>query len=137
MDKITKIELSQNNRIKRHENYAQLDAIESVIRERIRSEYTEEIKQLRNENDKSFEEEKEFILSVKQFLPGLSPSDKLKVTTQVGRNSDIIRTYTGHIEKRIPFNQSYFNFVSPDYIDGKPFTIGLSCLQSIEILTEE
>ena len=42
----------------------------------------------------------------------------------------------GHIERNFMHGDGCFNFITPDKLDGRPFTIGFSCLFSIEIVKE-
>jgi hypothetical protein len=133
----TKLELPKITRMKRMENYVELAKIEAEISKRIRAEYTDEINALRGENEKLLDEERDFYVSVSSLLKNVDTSTKLKVVTQTGKDSDFFRTYVGHIERRVGVFDKSFDFVSPDAYEGRPFTIGFSCLQSIEILTEE
>lgn len=129
-----KIELHKDNRIKRIENYVVLKSIENKISEKIRKEFEGETLDIRLENDTLFKQEKEFINQAKEFLTKITPQTSLRVKTQVGKDSDVIQQYEGHIEKTFRMYDSTLNFICKDFLDGKPFTIGFSCLQSIEII---
>ncbi len=133
-----KAELNKDNRIKCSENYENLRAIEQEISARIRSEYTDETLALRNECDKYVKEEKAFYEEVKNVLLKCDITTKLKVVTQTGKNSTVLNTYVGTLEKNFDrWGGNWFNFISSDRNnDCRPFTIGFSCLQSIEVLEE-
>ena len=130
-----KAELNKDNRIKQSENYEAMEAIRNDIAKRIQLEYAKELKSYGEENEKFVEDQKNFYRDVTNILENVTTETKLRVVTQVGHNSSILNTYNGHIEKKISYGQSHFNFVSEDRGNsGRPFTIGFSCLQSIEIL---
>lgn len=129
-----KAELNQHNRIKRDENYEVLNSIKNRISQKIQAEFDAEIKDIKSENEKYWEEEKVFKEEARQILLKITPQTKLKVSTQVGRGSKIIQTYEGNLERKFEWRDGTFNFISPNNYDGKPFTIGFSCLQSIEII---
>lgn len=132
---MNKAELNKDNRIKRDENHEVLNTIEAAIAKRIRAEYSEEIKALRDENENCYAEEKVFRSNVQELLKSVDITTKLKVVTQVGKGSTILNTYVGHLEKKPEFYPTSFNFISPDRDNElRPFTIGFSCLQSIEII---
>lgn len=127
-----KVELSKSVRIKKDENYEALQSIEREISNRIKAEYQNEVSALKSENERLHTEDKAFREQAKKFLRNVTPATLLKVQTQVGRGSTIIQEYTGYIEKPFGYSDGTFNFCSPDNYDGRPFTIGLSCLLSIE-----
>lgn len=129
-----KLHLPKDNRIKRNENSQLIADIKQKIYERVELEFQNEVSALRNENQAFYTEEKQFFESVKDLLKEVTPETKLKVVTQVGVGSKILNEYTGNLEYKIPYNQTYFNFISPEYNEGRPFSIGFSCLQSIEII---
>lgn len=132
-----KVELHQDIRIKRDENYQVLKTIEDRISAKIRAEFESEVSAIRAENDTFHKKDNEFREEARELLKTITPQTLLKVRTQVGIGSKVIQEYEGHIEKNIKYNDGTFNFISPDIHDGKPFTIGFSCLQSIEIIDEE
>ena len=129
-----KVALNKDVRIKRDENYEVLRSIEQKISDRIRAEFANEISDIKAENEKFHTEDKSFREQAKELLKTITTETLLKVKTQVGKGSTIIQEYTGHIERNFKYNDGTFNFVSPDKYDGKPFTIGFSCLLSIEVL---
>ena len=130
-----KVALNKDVRIKRDENYVVLTNIENQIRNEVRKRFADETKVLREETDSFVKEEKEFHRKAQEMLRGLTPNDKLKVCTQVGKGSSVINEYVGYIEKNIKYSDTWFNFISDDRMnDGRPFTIGFSCLLSIEKL---
>jgi hypothetical protein len=129
-----KAELNAGNRIKRLENYEAMEAIRIEISKRIQLEYSKELKAYTDENEKLYVDEKSFFKEVQIILNSVDVSTKLKVVTQVGKGSTVLNTYEGHIEKKIGYRDTYFNFCCEERYDGKPFTIGFSCLVSIEIL---
>lgn len=132
-----KVELNKDIRIKRDENYQVLKNIEDRISAKIRAEFESEVSAIRAENDTLYQKDNEFREEARELLKTITPQTLLKVRTQVGVCSKVIQEYKGHIEKNIKYNDGHFNFISPDKHDGKPFTIGFSCLQSIEIIDEE
>ena len=129
-----KVELHQDIRIKRDENYEVLRSIEERISAQIRAEFQAEVSDMKTENDNFHKQDKEFREQAKELLKTITPQTLLKVKTQVGRGSTVIQEYEGRIERNFKYNDGTFNFISPDKYDGKPFTIGFSCLQSIEVI---
>ncbi len=127
-------ELSKNIRIKRDENYEILRLIEQRVSDRIRAEFANEISDIQLENKKNLEEEKLFREQAKEILKTATTETLLKVETQVGKGSTVIQEYTGRIDKQFKYNDGTFNFICSDKYEGKPFTIGFSCLLSIEVL---
>ena len=130
-----KTELSKFNRIKRDENYKLINSINTTIKQRIESENNYELQILREENSNLVADEKEFYKEVANLLNSITTKDLVKVVTQVGEGSKILNEYVGHIQHNYK-DGSVFNFISESR-DNKPFTIGFSCLQSIEIINEE
>ena len=126
--------LSREVRIKRDENYIILKNIEDGIRERVRKEYESETKALREENSTLTQTEKEFRKEANDILSFVSSEATLKVETQVGPGSTIVREHIGHLAKPFRPGDGYFDMRAMDYNDGKPFTIGFSCLMSIEVI---
>lgn len=132
-----KAELNKDNRIKRSENHHVMESISNTISAKIKKEYEEEVSAYHEENEKYYKDEKEFFIHVNEVLKKVIPKEtKVKVITQVGPGSTILDQYVGTIEKLDKYGYvKWFNFISEDRDnDMKPFTIGLSCLQSIEIL---
>jgi hypothetical protein len=134
-----KASLNKDNRIKRDENYAQLKSIRNTITTRINLEYNSELKSLGLENEKLLKSEYEFYDSVWEILNSITKETKVKVGTQVGPGSSILNEYIGTVDN-IPLvwnGQKYFDFISKDRDnDEKPFTIGFSCLRSIEVIQQ-
>ena len=118
-------------RIIKDENYEKLKSIENEIRERIQAEYTEEIEALRKQNEELHSEDKKFRAQAKVVLRKVTFEDTVKLSVQVGKGSTTIRHYVGKVVQYD--GGDVFNVVVPDHMDGKEFTIGLSCLQSIKI----
>ncbi len=132
-----KITLNKDTRIKRSENYDLLKTIQTNISARIHDEFHNETTAIRTENDNFNNEEKEFFKNVSAFLKDIKTDTKLKIIVQVGPGSSVLHEYNGNIEEiPAPYKkQTYFNFISKDRDnDMRPFTVGFSCLQSIEIL---
>lgn len=129
-----KAELSKDVRIKRDLNYEVLRSIESRISAQIRAEFESEVSAIRGENEKFHKEDKDFREQAKEILRKITPETLVKVKTQVGKGSEVVQRYTGHIERDFKYSDGTFNFISPGKYDGKPFTIGFSCLLSIEVL---
>lgn len=129
-----KVVLNKDVRIKRDENYFVLDSIRKVISNRINAEYLSETSALQKEVRESHDQESKFIEDVRLFLKGVNELTPLKISVQVGPGSTIIHQYTGFLEKKVGFGDKWFNFTSKERDNEcKPFTVGFSCLQSIEI----
>lgn len=130
-----KAELNKDNRIKRMENYEAMDSIRKEIAARIQLELGKELSAYTEENEKSVKEEKEFYKEVSKILRDSDVGTRLKVVTQVGKGSTILNEYVGNLAYKPEYSATHFNFISEQRDnDGKPFTIGFSCLQSIEVL---
>jgi hypothetical protein len=121
-------------RTKTSQNYEVIDEIRKRIRERIEAEYSEELNALRDENQYFYQKEKVFRDQAKEVVKSAyTHKNRILVKTQVGKNGSIIHEYIGHIEK-IYSGGDCFDMIDTEIHDGKPFTIGLSCLLSIKIL---
>ena len=132
-----KLELNKGNKPKIYENYDLLKAIERKISEKIRSEFSSEISAIREENELLLLEERTFSENVRDLLLTIDTSTQLKVVTQIGVNGSVLNEYNGKLQRKYKYGDGYFNFISEDRNnDNKPFTIGFSCLQSIEIIGE-
>jgi seryl-tRNA synthetase len=129
-----KAEIRKEVRIKQSENYELLDTIKTKIRHRIEAEYEDETNALRKENETLHAEYKTFEAEAQKILASVTPATKLRVKTQVGKGSSIVNEYVGHIESAFKFRDTCFNFISPEKNEGKPFTIGLSCLMAVEVI---
>lgn len=130
-----KIQLSKNVRIKRDYNYKLLAAKTASKYKMSNRVNDSELSALRDENSNLHMEDKAFREEAKKLLRTITPDTPLKVKTQIGKDSTIIHEYNGHIEKKFGYNDGHFNFISPDRDNEcKPFTIGLSCLLSIEVI---
>jgi hypothetical protein len=130
-----KAELNKDNRIKRMENYEAMDSIRKEIAAKIQLELGKELSAYTEENKKSVKEEKEFFTEVSKILRNSDVCTKLKVVTQVGKGSTILNEYVGNLAYKPEYSATHFNFISEQRDNGgNPFTIGFSCLQSIEVL---
>ena len=128
--------LNKDNRIKRDENSEQLQAIEQEIAQRIRAEYKSELLALRTENTDLFSLEKIFRTEAQEILSKLTTHSVVIVKTQTGKGSTRINEYKGSIQKEVTKYETWFNFISKDRDnDERPFTIGLSCLLSIDVIS--
>ena len=124
-----RIEISKDVRIKIRENFLAIEGIEKRISARIRAEFQPEIDSLRAEAKALHEQDREFGKNAMEFIKANQVSKK-RIVTQTGPNGgDILREHVGHV---VSFDRHTFNFSSPDFLDGKEFTVGYSCLQSIE-----
>lgn len=134
-----KVELSKEVRIKRDQNHTVLRCIEERIIDFFEDddEKVLSILSLKDENHKLYKIELEFRKEALKLLRNITPNTQIKIKTQVGKGSTLIQEYTGHIEKNVGHNDSMFNFISPDRNGGNPFSIGLSCLLSIEVLNRK
>lgn len=131
---IKKVSMSKDNRIKLRQNYEALDSIKREITKRVEQEYSVELKALEEENKYFRDEEVRLKKDAKDFLLSVNAKTKLKVCVQVGEGGRIINEYVGTLQRDFTRYDTYFNFIDPTYLDGKPFTIGFSCLLSIEKL---
>lgn len=129
----TKAKINSEVRVKKWKNYEQLDMLKDEIKKRIEAEYCSEIKALEVENRLLYAQEVVFKNIAKSVLKNLKPDTQIKVITQTGKNQSVLVEHVGTIEK--PYDGgSYFNMIDDGYNGGKPFTIGFSCLQLIQIL---
>jgi len=126
-----KAEISKFNRIKRDENYEVMESIKRTIADRINTEYNEQLTGMREENSNLFAEEKAFYPKAFEILSKCTKDTNVKIVTQVGKGSVVLNEYVGHVYRI--HNKTLFDFISESR-DNKPFTVGFSCLQSIEIM---
>lgn len=129
-----KAELNEFTRTKKYQNYEVIQSINDTIAERIKAEYNAELTALKEENETLRKEEKAFEEEARKVLMAITPQTKIRIKTQVGKNGTIVNTYEGHIEYKLGYGFGVFNMVCATRYDGKPFTIGMSCLVSIEVL---
>ncbi len=117
-----KASLPKSNRQKRYDNQDEIERLTAPFKKENAELYAAEL---------AFREEaKKILLSCTPTVSGTI----LRVSTQTGRRSSIVRKYIGNLEYKFGYSDSTFNFVDRKYNDGKPFTIGFSCLLSIEIV---
>lgn len=126
--------LNVDSRIKRSENYILLKTIENEISSRIREEYSNETRALRKENDVLHNQELEFKKVACEVLKKAEVDSKIRVVVQVGVGSLTLQTYEGYLTQKFTGFNTWFDMSDKNRFDGKPFTIGLSCLQYVEIL---
>ena len=127
------MKISKDNRLRVREIHNQLKQIENRITSEVKGKYSEETKLLMLERRELFKEQKQFINQVAEFV---KVGQKVKVSTQVGPNGgDIIKSYEGTITK-VYTSKATFNLSDPNYLDGKEFTIGGSCIQSFEVIEQ-
>ena len=126
--------MNKDVRITRTGNYDILKGIETEIKMRVQDEYLEQTTAIRKENEDLLVTEKQFYAEAEAVLKSLYPTDQIKVETQVGPGGNIVNTYVGHLEYPYSNGRKMFNMISTDKLDGRPFTIGFSCLLSIEKL---
>jgi hypothetical protein len=125
--------LNQFVRTKGYENSETMTEIRRRITEEVELILGVETKHLQEENKQLRDEELAFRENAKPIIKHAYETKALVgVKTQVGPKGSIIHEYVGHVEKL--YSSDCFNFVDPNEFDGKPFTIGLSCLLSIKIL---
>lgn len=130
-----KTELDKNNRMKRDENYQLIDSIKTTIRQRIEAEYHSELEMLRDENEHFIRDEKAFYKEVTSLLKTVNYETKLKIVTQVGKGSTVLNEYVGNLAKTNYATDGIFDFISESR-GNKPFSVGFSCLQSIEVIED-
>ena len=127
--------LSIDVRTRRREVSDQLQEHRNVIDREVQAKYIEETKVLRSTVDDLFEVEKEFMKELNEVFANVVPGTIVKVVVQVGPNGgDILREHKGIITKDFKHRNPCFNLSDDNYMDGKAFTIGASCIQSFEIL---
>jgi hypothetical protein len=128
--------LSRNLREKLYDNSDARQEIRNKIMQRVEKEYATEAKLLHEESDRLRAEEKAFTDASKPFIQeAYDKQTTVKVYAQVGKNGSIVREHTGKITKLYKYDWKgidAFNFSDPTYLDGKEFTIGLSCFMGIE-----
>ena len=129
-----KLEIQKDLRVRRREISEQLQTLRSSIEK----QYQLESKKLRNERDKISEAEMQFIDEISQlFKDKVTVGTRIKVTTQVGPNGGtILNTYTGKVTKIYNHSKPCFDLSDSSYMNGKEFTIGSSCIQSIELINQ-
>lgn len=97
-----------------------------------------ELKDIKEQWDKNFNEEVEFCKKVTDILTNVKYKQKANIKTQVGPNGgETINDYpnaTIESVSIINYKVNVFNVTHPDAYEGKPFSIGLSCLLSIELI---
>ena len=126
--------MNKDVRVIRTGNYEILRKIETEIKMRVQNEYLAETDALRKENEDLLTTEKQFYDEAEAVLNSLKYGEQIRVETQVGPGGSIVNTYVGHIESPYRNGRKMFNMISDDKLNGKPFTIGFSCLLSIEKL---
>lgn len=133
-----KAELNKEIRIKASINREEMDMIRMKITARINQEYAKELNAYEIENKKFYQEENVFHFKVYELLRCVDTNTKLRIVTQVGKNSSVLNEYIGHLEYEPDLDDTYFNFISEQKgKDERPFTIGFSCLQSIEVIDKD
>lgn len=117
------------------------------INSRVLSEEIEEIRSdfmkqaniatatMKKEKEELWLVERDFKQRASDFIRTLKIGDRLHIKTQVGPGGTVINTYpncTLESVSVIGLSVNTFNVSAPDIYDGKPWTIGLSCLLSIK-----
>lgn len=132
-----KIELNKENRMQRRTNSELMSSIKTQIQERVDAEFAKEAKGLTEANETLYNEEKEFKKQVQELFKSITPNvTKLKIKTQTGPNGgEVISEYNGLITKFYSnYNCDLFDFMAEE---RGSFSVGISCLQSIEIIEEK
>ncbi len=127
-----KIELSKQNRI----SARTLSNEKQAIINKHMAVANIELNEIRKQMDELYATEREFRQEASNLLKTLKQGDVVNIAVQVGPNgSEIIHRYeNAEIESVsvINFSVNTFNVSVKEINEGKPFTIGLSCLLSIE-----
>jgi hypothetical protein len=126
------VKLDKEIRIRKYLNYSAMDDLRKEITHKVEAEYSEQIKDYKSENVKLLTEEREFMLNARRFLLTCDKKTKLGIMTQVGPGGSVIQYYEGYLEKKMDRNLTAFNFCCPSERGGAPFTVGMSCLMSVE-----
>ena len=129
-----KVALIAENRQRYYENHEVLTGIKAKISERVQREFEKEAGDIKAENDRLFSNEKRFSQLAKKMLSSCTTETKLKISTQVGKNGSVVHEYTGTLQRRVTERDGTFNFIDPNAFNGGPFTVGYSCLLSVEVL---
>ena len=113
-----------------------VDQVRKEISLRIQKEYTETVKAFSNEREDLFQEQLNFIKSISEMFRNdiIKVGTKIKVTTQTGPNGgDVLTDYEGTVEHIYDKYKPCFDLSDKNYYEGRKFTIGSSCIQSIEV----
>lgn len=114
-----------------------LDDIRQEIAVKINKEYQESTKAYNEERENLYKQQKEFVESISKLFKAkqITIRTVIKVTIQIGQNGgDTLKTFHGTVTKIYDTYKPCFNLSDKNYLDGKEFTIGSSCIQEIEIL---
>lgn len=129
-----KTSMSPEVRIMMSEHYNALSNIKQIVENRVRAEFANETSAIRGEIESLLSLERDFKSLVESTLTGIDKTQMIRIETQVGPGSTIVNTYDGYLEKQYLKGTGYFNFICADKNSSKPFTVGLSCLLSVETL---
>lgn len=132
-----KLTLDKNIRLRIRESGNELEQHRKIISDEIHEKYRNITKALHNHRGDLFKLEQDFIeeVSVLFKTKKIQIGTTLRVVVQVGPNGgDILREHTGTVEKIYDTWKPCFDLSDKNYLEGRKFTIGSSCIQEIEIL---
>lgn len=121
-------------RTKGYENSEAMTEIRRRITEEVELQFAVEAGHLRDENKAFRELELAFRKEGARIAKHAFKTKALVgVKTQTGRGGSLIREYVGQVVN-LYSDGDCFDLADPNVYDGKPFTIGSSCLLSIKVL---
>lgn len=127
------IEISRMNRINSRTISNEIQAVDKKYQAIANAEN----KDLRTQRDDLWKEEADFRNKASDFIKTLSRGDLVHVQTQVGPDGGIIiHDYPDAVIETVDViatKVNTFNISDPSAHEGRPFTIGLSCLLSIKL----
>jgi len=131
------IEIDENVRIDKFRVFKELKKIHENISESIKEEM-EKANVLEETKYNYFKKERKFIKEITELFRSIKVGQKVKITTQVGKDQKTLIKNQGKITD-ISFstnglNLNTFNIIDPNDGNGKEFTVGLGCLQSIKLI---
>lgn len=133
------LQIDKNIRIRARELSDIIQEEERKVSRRIRKESEPLTKALREERESLWKIEKDFRESFNKLFKEktIVVGTEIVVEVQVGPNGgEIIRSHKGKVMKIYNHSDVCFDLSDPDFINGKKFTIGGSCVKSIQVINE-
>lgn len=130
------LELDKDIRPRQREASDQLSDLREEIAREIEEKYRASKKAMYKERESLYEVERDFVKSISDLFKSkkLGLNSKIKIVVQVGPQASVLREHSGEIVKIYDTYKPCFDLSDPNYLNGKKFTIGSSCIQKIEIL---
>lgn len=132
-----KVGIDKDIRIRARELSNQIQNLEREIAREIQKKHKPATKAMRNERDSLWSIEREMIEEISEsFKNGnVTTGTEIRVVVQVGPNGgDILREHLGIVKNIHDKRKPCFNLLDSEYLNGKEFTIGSSCILEFEIL---